>query len=164
MSMIRFLISLGISIFLLISCQQATEQKDSGTIEVAVEPVTGLPPIPPSVLADWQSRVHRVDFIFFTVNVSIVTHEKDAVNTLAFFESVMPVIPEHCKPDGRMFAIDVNGDTVCEIDFSIASGCRHGIAYVDGKPAYASNISNTGLQQFANLLRNVPGLEVQRTH
>lgn len=149
---------------LLASCnsEEAAEQSNA-TVERAVEPTTGLPPAPPALIEQWKSQVSKIDYIFFNVNVSMATHDDDAARSLNFIESTIPVIPEHCKPDGRMFITDSNGDTLGEIDFSIASGCRHMIVYIDGEARFANNISNAGLQQFANLLRNVPGLDVIRS-
>lgn len=141
---------------------EEAQESDKNVIR-AVEPTTGLPPAPPALIDLWKEQVAKIDYIFFNVNVSMATHDDDAARSLDFIESTIPVIPEHCKPDGRMFITDSAGETLGEIDFAIASGCRHMIIYVDGEARFANNITNAGLQQFANLLRNVPGLEVKRS-
>ncbi len=119
-----------------------------------------LPAFPAERIADWRSKVTKIDLVFFTQGVSMSLDNKESVAyaLAAVSPTVSPRRP-NCQPIARMF-MSVGQESVAEADVFFTEGCTYFEVFEDKKPGYANEMTAEGKAFFNdNLSQAIPGFQ-----
>lgn len=114
----------------------------------AAQPVSTLPSIPKEKLEYLWNNCDVIDYVFYTLPISMNVENPDAVrNALTHVASEpAPMLPQ-CKAIGRIF-YQVKGENVLMADMYFSEGCTYYVFLENDKPAYANYITPQAVQYF----------------
>ncbi len=152
--------TLTLILFILLStaCNQdpkkstAATTKTTATATQAQTPL--LPKLPNSYLQQMWENGQMIDYLFHDLPFSMNQNEPASIKTNLTYIDEAPVmrIPDGCKPMARQF-YQVGGDIIFEADVYFNEQCTFYVFFVDGKPKYANQMSESGRQFFTSMIR-----------
>ena len=137
----------------LFACK-ADQNNSTNTTEVVAQ---NQEPVYPLLPVEWHNKLYNeveyLDFIFHTLPFSMNQSEKESIQANIAYIGRAPVmdIPAHCKPIAREF-FQIQGEIPIEADIYFTDPCYFYVFIVDGKPAYANVMSETGISFFQNTI------------
>ncbi len=173
----RYLFCFGM-LALLAGCKNGdpskTDEKQPATQQPPAQQQTTTqtvphPTLPQEIRQDIYDRCDFVDFIFYdpSIPISISLNEPGSIRmTMSHVGTSAASTTGTCKPTGRV-VFQSDGEIMQEADFYMGPGCVYYVFMKDGKPAYANNMTQAGVNFFANninsakqsLLKGQPGAQ-----
>lgn len=138
---------------MVLSCQQkSNDQKNKATNAVGAE----IPGVPQELIAELWENCDYVDYIFHDLPFSISQSEQPAVRANLNYISPDPLgsLNPDCKPIGREF-FHIKGEIAYEADVYYSDNCFYYVFMKNEKPMYANKMSDTGINFYAQIIRQV---------
>lgn len=141
------------------SCKQAPEATAPQTTTPTSTTTTGYHPLPAmtqEVFDQTLAKVSAVDYIFNNLPFSMNQSDPASIATnLSFISNERAsAFKAKCQPLGREI-FQAKGEIILEADIYFTPQCMAYVFIIDGKPAYANKISETGVNFYNNILTQV---------
>ena len=109
--------------------------------------------IPQELVMKVWNEVDMLDYIFHQLPFSMNQTEQASIRTNVSYigKNAKPWIPKDCVPIARQF-YQTNGDIWMEADVYFTEQCQFYVFYIDGKPAYANEMSTAGSDFFKTMI------------
>ena len=124
-----------------------------------------IPGVPKEVLIKLLNECTYLDYIFHKLPFSISQSEEPGIDqNISFIDYTKPVIriPKECKAIGRKF-FHIKGEIVYDVDVYLTNNCKFYV-FVDkkNKPIYANQMTEAGVQFYANIAQQARGATQQQ--
>lgn len=145
------LILLGLAAIIQGCGQDKPAQQQPAVATPVEKPASTLPSIPKEKLEYLWNNCDVIDYVFYTLPISMNVENPDAVkNALTHVASQpAPMLPQ-CKAIGRIF-YQVKGENVLMADMYFSEGCTYYVFLENDKPAYANYITPQAVQYFNSI-------------
>ncbi len=154
----KYLYLLFVLPIVLWSCQnEAPKSSASAKQETPTQPAGEklYPSIDPARLVMLWDSATNVDVIFYNLSFSLSQNkQQDIRGMINTIDKEVPVINPACQAIGRIFFV-VDGRNAVEADMYFQDGCHYYVFMENGKPKYANNMTEAGVNFFTNVFNNV---------
>jgi len=165
-SLFIFLLSL-----LMFACGDTTTSSSTSSTTPGTPPkkqvdvkAQNLPALPQAMHQKIFDQCDYIDYVFYTTNFSISQSEKSGIQQAIVH--IAPGKPANlnpaCKSMGRVF-YQIDGENVAEADMYFQQGCTYLVFLENGKPTYANEFTQEGIQYFNSIFQRAQGIPGTKT-
>lgn len=151
------IISFFLFAFFLGACSQNNEAgnaKADPATATKTSPTKGgenLPSITMEIMTKIFEESDYADFVFYNTNFSMSMDQKVSIQgTLRHVSEKVPLLNPKCKAIGRVF-YQIEGENYMEADIFFEQDCKYYIFYENGKKSYANQMTQDGVNHYANI-------------
>jgi len=145
---------LFVTVAILFTCKEVTKEEQPPAPAVS-KPTISYPALGNQEISQLYSVADKVDMIFYELPISVNQDDAASAKNSVLYVSPSPVdINSSCRPLGRLSWIS-QGAIYKEADIYMDSVCQYFIFMTNNKPVAANAMSESGVQFFTNIIKQV---------